>query len=105
MTCTERNEEICRLYQEGMSLRELFERGFPNTSNGRPVSRERIRQILKKAGIWKKPQTSHPTSERVAFLGVDLTTETKDALKVKAQEEGKSMSRMASDAIEDLVKP
>ena len=90
-----RNEEICEMYVAGSTLQECGERFS--------ISRERVRQILNKAGVPKQRRTTEK-SDREVFLGVNLTATTKEALKTKAKKRGVSMSRMVSDEIDELVK-
>lgn len=87
-----RNADICTLYQSGATLAACGERFA--------LSRQRIQQILKKAGLWR-PRIKGP---RTKFLGVTINEHTKDALRARAEREGKSVSQLASDALDKLVK-
>ncbi len=91
----ERNAAICQMYIAGATLKTCAEKYA--------ISHERVRQILRKAGVFKHDRQIE-RSDRDAFLGVNLTTETKDALKAKADESGVSMSRLVSDQIDEMVK-
>src|ERR1017187_10100761 len=61
------------------------------------LSRQRIRQIVRKAGVWQRK------TPRGAFLGVDVTDETKAALKSEAEKRGVSVSRLTSDTLEQML--
>lgn len=91
----ERNAQICAYYTAGHSQSEC-ESAFS-------LSRQRIQQILKKAGVWH-PHERAPRSSRTKFLGVTVTEATKDALGEKAEQSGVSVSKLASDALDELVK-
>lgn len=87
-----RNEAICRSYQDGRNLAEIGKEFG--------LKRARIQQILQAAGVWR-PLVREPRDE---FVGVTVTRETKAALAAKAKERGVSVSRLASQTFEDLVK-
>ncbi len=89
---TERNAAICAYYIEGHTLREC-------ASHFR-LGRQRTQQVLEAGGVWKP----YIKSDRSKFLGVTVTEETKAALRERAENEGISMSRFASDLIEGAVK-
>lgn len=86
-----RNAEIGRRYMEGETLQSI--------GNSYGISRMRVKQIVKKAGLWRKR-----TREDVEFLGVNLAPGTKDALRAKADERGVSMSKLTNDAITLMLK-
>jgi len=90
MTFAERNAELCKLYTDGQTIAAL--------STHYKISRQRVRQILRAASVWKKPAT------RTAFLGIDVTQETKDNLKAEADKQQKSVSKLASDALDTMFK-
>lgn len=90
----ERNTEICRLYVEGATLQEVGE-GFK-------LSRERVRQILRKNGVYKKDRAVEK-SGRDEFLGVNITESDKAALREEASRRGLSMSALTSDLIKDML--
>lgn len=89
MTNAERNAEICKLYQDGATIPALA------TQFG--ISRQRIRQIVRAGGVWQRATT------RPVFLGVDVTQETRDKLKEIADQKQTSMSKLASDAITNMI--
>ena len=88
---TERNEKVIEHYKSGASIRACA------MQDGR--SHQRIRQILRAAGVWRKPVPG----SRPEFLGVDVSTETKEALRTKADELGISVSRLTSDTLETML--
>lgn len=90
---TQRNEDICQRYMAGETLQAIGDRFR--------ISRMRVKQIVKKAGLWRKRAEK---SDRDAFLGVNVTSDVKDALRTKADERGVSMSRLTSDALDAMLK-
>lgn len=88
---TLRDEELCQKYVAGHSVQQCAE--------AYSISRERVRQILRKAGVWKTGIWAF----RREFIGVNVTEEVKDALQAKADAEGTSVSKLAALALEDLV--
>ena len=88
---SERNEEICARYMAGETLQAVGDRFG--------ISRMRVKQIVKKAGLWRQR-----SKEQVEFLGVNLAIETKEALRAKADKRGISMSRLTSDALTAMLK-
>ena len=89
-----RNADICRLYTEGQTLRQLHEQFT--------LSIERVRQIVKRANLTKKDRKVIRT-DRDAFLGVNITPKTKQALEAMAQERGISVSALVSEKLEAAV--
>lgn len=87
----QRDADICSDHQAGHGIAQLCQK--------HGLKRQRIYQILKKAGIHQ----SRKRSARTHFLGVSVSEETKDALKQKATDEGKSVSKLTSDALDALV--
>jgi transcriptional regulator with XRE-family HTH domain len=80
-----RNEQICVLYREGLTQEELAEQF--------EVTKVRIGQILKKAGLTKEDRPDMTiTSNRTKFTGIHLTEAAKLAVKEEAKREGISMS-------------
>jgi DNA-binding CsgD family transcriptional regulator len=92
----ERNAQISRMYIGGATLQECAE--------AHKISRERVRQVLRKLGVFKRHRVVKK-SERNAFLGVNVSEPTKTALKEKAAAEGKSVSQLASEVLDEVVKP
>ena len=88
----QRNAGICAYYQAGHKLAECATRF--------KLGRQRVLQILKAAGVWQP----YVKMARTKFLGVSITDETKDALKVRADERGVSVSRLTSDILDEAIK-
>ena len=88
---TTRNAAIAAHYQAGHKVREI--------ASEFKLGRQRIMQVLQAAGVWKP----YVKGERTKFLGVNVSEETKDGLKAKADEAGKSVSRFASDVLDAAV--
>lgn len=86
-----RDAEIIAFYNAGNKISQCASRF--------KMSRQRIIQILQKAGVWK-PYTKNNSEN---FLGVLLSDETKAALKALAKERGVSMSSLSSEAIEEML--
>lgn len=90
---TERDDEICSRYMAGETLQAVATRFN--------LSRMRVKQIVKKAGLWRK-RAEAPARE---YLGVNLAPETKDALRMAASEQGVSMSKLTADALDAALRP
>lgn len=88
-----RNNEIAKLYLEGKTLEECGEIYR--------ISRQRIKQILKKYGVWRKRAES--SDLRDELLGVTLSKADKLALREEAQRRGLSMSALTSDLIKEML--
>ncbi|HVJ72062.1 MAG TPA: hypothetical protein VM531_11255 [Sphingomicrobium sp.] len=88
----QRNQDICAYYQSGQTI--------ASCSKKFGLQRQRIQQILKQGEVWR-PRVK---SGRTTFLGVSVNEETKKALHRKARSEGLSVSKLASDALDKLVK-
>ena len=88
---TTRNTSICAHYTSGHTVREC--------ASHFTLGRQRIMQILMAAGVWKP----YVKGDRTEFVGVNVSEETKDGLKAKADAEGKSVSRFASDVLDAAV--
>ncbi len=86
-----RDAAIVAYYVEGHKLAEC--------ASAFRIGRQRALQILKAAGAWKP----YEKTRRTKFLGVSITEETKDALREKADARGVSVSRFASDALDEAV--
>jgi len=88
---TTRNAAIVAFYQTPHTVRECASKFT--------LGRQRIMQILQARCVWKP----YVKGERTKFLGVNVSEETKDGLKAKADAEGKSVSRFASDVLDTAV--
>jgi predicted HicB family RNase H-like nuclease len=86
-----RNAEIVAYYLAGHSLAQC--------SSHFQLGRQRTLQILKKSNVWKP----YVKTSRTQFLGVTVSEETKDALRQRAEEEGISVSKLVSDALDEAV--
>jgi lambda repressor-like predicted transcriptional regulator len=86
-----RNDSICAAYQTGLTLAAIG-RQFG-------LSRPRIQQILKKAGVWV-PSTKR---RRTEYLGVTMTEQTKAALKVEAEKRGISLSALSDETLKEML--
>ena len=84
-----RDKAVCDYYTAGHKCSEC-------ASKFR-ISRQRVQQILHKAGVWKP----YVKGNRTKFLGVMVTEEGKDALKAEADRRGTSVSAVASGLIEE----
>lgn len=88
---TERNSAIVDYYTSGRKLSEC--------ASEFKLGRQRILQILQAAKVW----TPYVKTTRTKFLGVNVSEVTKKALKVKADEKGESVSKFASDVLDEVV--
>lgn len=88
---TKRNKDICAFYVAGHKLREV--------ASQFKIGRWRTMQILRDGGVWKP----YEKSGRTQFVGVNVTEETKKALAMKADAQGESMSKYASDLLDEAV--
>ena len=87
-----RNEEICRLYTTGSTLEEC---GAPFG-----LTRERVRQILRQYRVYKSDRPVEvSTNKRDTFLGVNVTSTTKAALKTEAKERSISVSALVDEKL------
>ena len=91
MKNTERDMDICLYYQTGKTPREC--------AKYFKLSHQRIGQIISNGGVKRERKTQN----RREFLGVNVSEATKDALTIKAFDEGTSVSQLASDALDALV--
>lgn len=89
---TTRNKMICDCYASGKTLKQC--------ASEFQLGRQRILQILQAAGAWKP----YVKQGREKFLGVNVTAETKDALKEQADAKGVSVSKFASDVLDEAVR-
>ena len=88
---TTRNANIVAYYTAGNKLKAVAQHFG--------LGRQRIMQILQAAGAW----TPYVKGDRTKFLGVNVTERTREALSQKAEERGVSVSRFASDALDEMV--
>jgi hypothetical protein len=86
-----RDKAICDHYVAGNKLKAV--------ASQFKLGRWRTMQILRAGGVWKP----YEKSGRTEFVGVNVTPETKKALARKADEEGDSMSKIASDLLDGAV--
>ncbi len=92
----ERNRLICDLYMSGKTLQEC--------KNEYGISRERVRQILRKAGVfrgWRAATTEG--SDRVEFLGINVSAEMKENLKTESTAQDISLSELVSNTLDKAV--
>ena len=87
----DRNAAIVAYYLAGNKLSAVASRFR--------LGRQRTLQILQKAGAWRP----YERTGRTKFLGVSVSEETKAALKAQAKEQGVSVSKFASDALDAAV--
>jgi predicted HicB family RNase H-like nuclease len=87
-----RNAAIVAYYRDGHKLKDC--------ASEFQLGRQRVLQILQAAGAWRP----YVKTSRDKFLGVNVTSETKDALKVKADEQGVSVSKFASNVLDEAVR-
>ena len=87
-----RNVEICAYYQAGHELNECTMKFA--------LGRQRVRQILRKAGLWHLRERT----VRTKFLGAFISEPTKVALRQKARQKGVSVSRLTSDVLEESLR-
>jgi hypothetical protein len=85
-----RNAAICDLYLSGATLAACGKRFG--------LKRQRIKQIVQEAGIWREP-IPHIPDGRDEFLGINISPEDKEALKAEAARTNTSMSALTSDWI------
>lgn len=76
LTRPERDKQICALYAEGKTLEECGTRF--------KLTRQRVKQIVKQAGVYRKMEQPGKTSDRDAFLGINVHPAVKEKLRVEA---------------------
>ncbi len=100
----QRNEEIAVCYVvEGKTLEECGQKFG--------ITRERVRQILRKNGIFKAKKTQKVglntkgvvEEGRDVFLGINISESDKRALREEAERRGISMSRLSSDLLKGML--
>jgi hypothetical protein len=89
-----RNETICREYRAGKTLEEL--------GKDHSISRERVRQILRKAGINKQDRHVE-VNTRDVFLGLHVSEDVKAALRVEADRRGVTMSELSNNTLSEML--
>ena len=87
----ERDAAICAYYQEGHTMAACVARFH--------LSRQRVIQILKKAGVWRP----YVKSVRTKFLGISVTEEAKRELRQRAARRGVSVSKLVSDVVDAAI--
>lgn len=87
----ERNAAICAYYKADRSVAACAEKFG--------LGRQRVLQILQKAGVWKPIDKG----ARTKFLGVSVKDKTKEELGTLAKKKGVSVSRFASDVLDKAV--
>ena len=95
----QRNADICAYYQQGINASATTSAAAKACASRFGLGRQRILQILQTAGVWKP----YVKTGRTKFLGVNISEQTRDALKEKASEAGVSVSRMVSDVVDEMV--
>lgn len=90
----ERNAAICKMYLEGETLAACGKRFG--------LKRQRIKQIVKDAGIWREYHRPPPNG-RDEFLGVNISESDKIALRKEAKRRGLSMSALTADLISEML--
>jgi hypothetical protein len=88
----ERNAELVQRYASGEAAEALCA-AFK-------ISRARLYQILKEAGV---PKERYGNNIRDEFLGVNLAGDVKDALRAEAARRGISMSMLSSELLRDML--
>ena len=88
----ERDALIVKRYQEDVPMAALAEEF--------QISKGRIYQILKKAGV---PRRAVRTSERDLFLGINISEDVKNALKAEAARQGVSMSSLSAKSLREML--
>lgn len=101
----ERNKDICEAHVNGLTIAEC------SVKFG--LTRERVRQILRKAGMLNDSRSKPPamglnqgvveSGARDEFLGVLMSDAEKAGLREEAMRRGLSMSRLSSDFIREAL--
>lgn len=87
-----RDEKICEGYKQGQTQEELADRF--------ELSKARVGQILKKAGLTPQDRPEKPPSDRTTFTGVNLSPRVKSALKEEVQRQDSNMSAWIADLVQ-----
>lgn len=88
----ERDQRIIDLYRSGSPLKEISKRF--------KISQGRINQILRVAGV---PRDRTGITDRNRFLGVNISSAVKDALKAEADRRGISVSELSSESLKEML--
>lgn len=86
-----RDADICAYYAAGYKLSQ--------TASHFRLGRQRVMQILKKAGAWRP----YVKTGRTKFLGTTVSEETKAALHEEARRRGISVSELTDEAIQAML--
>jgi len=89
----DRDSQIEAFYMSGNNLAKCASRFR--------LSRQRVLQILKARNVWK-PYT-RVKSDRVNFLGVNISDADKEALREEADRRGISMSALSAETIKEML--
>lgn len=89
----ERDADIVQRYKAGEKQEQL--------AASFHLTRGRIQQILKAAGVTYKDSPRAPRGDRYGFVGANITTPMKEKLRDKAKRSGKSMSRVLEETLEE----
>jgi hypothetical protein len=89
---TERDAQIVDRYKKGHTQAQL--------ASFFGVTRTRINQILRKAGVSYNDSPRKVRGDRYGFVGSNITKEMKRRLQDESRRTGKSMSRLLEDALE-----
>ena len=88
----ERDADLIRRYLGGEPIENLCSEYF--------LTRSRIYQILKNAGVPKKTRYGN---KRDQVIGVNLTEEVKDVLRAEAARRGLTVSTLSSDLLREML--
>jgi hypothetical protein len=73
LTKPERDKQICALYAAGATLQACADRFN--------LTRQRVKQIVKQAGVYRKTEQPGRMSDRDAFLGINVHPDVKEYLR------------------------
>lgn len=90
-----RDQEIVVCYRAGNSQHKIAE------TFG--LTRGRVQQILKAAGITAADNPNTPDGDRRAFIGCHVTPHMREAFEIEAKRRGRSMSGIAAELIEAFL--
>ncbi len=92
---SDRDRDACMRYLQGTTLPEL--------SKELGVGVQRMRQILKRGGVYQ-PRRDAKRTGRDEFIGINVTEEAKLAIQLKAKEQGISVSQFVSTTLAEVIK-